>query len=480
MDEEGLLATSHGSNSVDADASGTRAPVPSSSGLSSLSSPSYRAQVPTSVPSYLSEYLPSAAQTAILGPTAPPLVVRLPPAPTRRQAILLSKLDALLSSYPSWRQHALVIQYYHALEDDILTPAVHRLVALTVARGPAGSRETWQRLDSVVRRCVNLGIEIDEFAQAKYIRGARNHGQKQHIGTSSSANAGLEAWNVLHGDADKIIRSSESASASTSLSRAPPRAVRALLKRSHAPQIFQNLLSHIPASKGIELPSVVAAHARQYTLMSNLPALLQPGASDDPARFTVVAFNEVLRAFAADPNISLAVPLEAYVALRRNAAGLKWRRPYLDRASKGLYQNYEDPMESFANPILDSLGYYFPKGMGPNRDTYSLLLEACVQRGDLNLALVIFKDMLNPNGMSLRMPGSPPGRSPAPPPPPSSRQCFCVSRISKADLVRSIYRAKVRSSCQAACLLPARIGLLDPFLGLHHPRRDRGSPPLPP
>lgn len=61
------------------------------------------------------------------------------------------------------------------------------------------------------------------------------------------------------------------------------------------------------------------------------------------------------------------------------------------------------------------MNYSFPPSSAPNRMTYQLLLRAAIHRGDLTLALSVFKDMLNPNSMSLRMPGSAPGREGRPP-----------------------------------------------------------------
>lgn len=61
------------------------------------------------------------------------------------------------------------------------------------------------------------------------------------------------------------------------------------------------------------------------------------------------------------------------------------------------------------------MNYDFPPSAAPDRQTYTLMLRACIYRGDLTLALSIFRDMLDPNGMSLRLPGSAPGRAGRPP-----------------------------------------------------------------
>jgi pentatricopeptide repeat protein len=153
---------------------------------------------------------------------------------------------------------------------------------------------------------------------------------------------------------------------------------------------------------------------RSYSsVVSNLPSILASSSPD--VQLDTQAFNSLLYAFASDDNVRLTIPLEAYVALRRHAAGVRWRAPYIEKASLGLYHNYDDATESYANPILDSLSYDLPVGLKPDRQTYSIMLKSCIMRGDLSLALTVFKDMLNPNSNALRMENSPPGPAGAPP-----------------------------------------------------------------
>lgn len=61
------------------------------------------------------------------------------------------------------------------------------------------------------------------------------------------------------------------------------------------------------------------------------------------------------------------------------------------------------------------MNYDFPSNAAPDRKTYTTILRAAIYRGDLTLALSVFRDMIEPNGMSLRLPGSPPGRAGRPP-----------------------------------------------------------------
>ncbi|CED84143.1 Pentatricopeptide repeat [Phaffia rhodozyma] len=369
---------------------------------------------PTSeFPSFLIPYLSSTSvsdaswASGMLSSTERPPIHRLPSPPPLSQVQLLSSLNGILPQC-TWQQHLLVTRYYFALDPSMITTALHRQVASTLARG-RGTLDGYRRLKAVVQRMMNLGVEVPLFVRDQLIRistpdKADEHDRYAELKLHGNTVEKMNNWNKIYG--------SESATQVGDVYYRPSsRSFNMLLESKHPSSVFSNMISQSP-NPNRHMTPIIKHHARSFTLISNLPALLQ---NPSTGKLTIKAMNEVLAAFSSDENIRLTVPMEAYVALRRHAAGLPWRRVYIDRASKGLYQNYDDPAESFANPILDSLGYDFPKDLEPNRDTYTILLRSCIYRGELNLALTIFKDMLNPNGLSLRLPGAPPGQKGQPP-----------------------------------------------------------------
>lgn len=310
-------------------------------------------------------------------PWQPPVSLPLPPPARITDVQALSSLQGLLP-LATWRQHPTLVKLYLNVPSSLLTAHLHHEVALTLARGPGGL-DAFRRLDSVVRRLKADNVEIPPKVAERLLRLATT---KASVRTMSLAGLDVtverlrerstvdetrfrETWDLLYKEhleeseeGLEIERSSEvdRSNAPPPMARLPAavptrKAFDTLLRLPHTPQTFSHLLSLSPASSAHHLPSILSHLNRSY---STVPAVLPDLLSDPEAILSTRAINEILFAFTADANIRLTVPFEAYVAFRRHAAGLPWRRTYIDRAAKGLYHNFDDALISFANPILVS------------------------------------------------------------------------------------------------------------------------------
>ena len=480
---------------------GRPAPLASSQGRGGPSVPL------TGLPSFLVPFLPTGASLSSTPSSEPftlygsiasmfpaPAVLELPPQPSQAELRTLSLLQGLLP-LSSWRHHPLIVRYYLDLPSALLTDYLHQKVGYKLCRGP-NNFDAHQRLSAVVRRMKADGVEVPRMIAEKLLRTAVS--RKSQINTVSGpdlrvtvdrlrerskadADKLTAAWDVLYKETapadDAAVTAAEALEAQAAQRsnmlaepattpeelgldeneplfrspHAPPpepvlkpsrRAFESLLRLPHTPQTFSHLLAQSPAAASAHLPSILSHLHRSYSSVpDHLPEILK----DPELRLSTHAINEILFAFTSDPNIHLNVPFEAYVAFRRHAAGLPWRRTYIARAAQGMYHNFDDALVSFANPILvripfwlvgsshggdddedadllpsararqDSMNYDFPATAAPNRKTYQTLLRAAIFRGDLTLALSVFRDMIDPNGMSLRLPGSAPGRAGRPP-----------------------------------------------------------------
>lgn len=360
------------------------------------------------LPSFLTPFLPLGAAMLVTPPTdapfelfdagafmaAAPAVVALPPRPLQRDVQALSLLQGLLP-LSDWRHHPLLTQRYFAVPSSLLTAHVHQQVGVALACGQNGL-DAFERLDAVVRRMKADRVEVPMRCAERLLFMAL--GKKSELRSAGSrANVSVnrlrerskadserlqQTWDMLFKDVspDDIpfdrpaeldapstaaVGSSSSgpddASGSQTRFNSPHAPLPApllrpsrtafdhLLRLPHTAQTFTHLLALSPLGSGAHLPSVLSHLNRSYaTVPAHLPAIL----SDPDLELSTRAINEILLAFTADENIHLNVPFEAYVAFRRHAAGLPWRRTYIARAAQGMYHNYDDALVSFANPIL--------------------------------------------------------------------------------------------------------------------------------
>ena len=386
---------------------GWPAPQPSQKGEGGPSVPL------TGLPSFLVPFLPTGASLSATSSSEPftlfgsiasmfpaPAVLELPPRPSKAELQKLSYLQGILP-LSNWRQHPLIIQQYLDIPSALLTDHVHQQVAHALCNGPT-NLDGYKRLDAVVRRMKADGVEVPQRVVNKLLRSAL--GRKSQVQTFNGPEERLSvdrlrerskaeaerftaSWDVLFKDeaVDKLAapKRQEELVAAQSLSDAaaglafageelapkeaetpfrsphapmpaptmkPSRqAFDSLLRLPHTAQTFSHLIAQSPLSSSAHLPSIFSHLHRSYsTVPFHLPDILK----DPELELSTRAINEILFAFTSDPNIHLNIPFEAYVAFRRHAAGLPWRRSYIARAAQGMYHNFDDALVSFANPIL--------------------------------------------------------------------------------------------------------------------------------
>lgn len=318
-----------------------------------------------------------------------PAVLELPPRPSQAELQKLSYLQGILP-LSNWRQHNLIVQQYLDIPSALLTDHVHHQVGLALCKGPT-NLDGYKRLDAVVRRMKADGVEVPQRVADKLLRSST--GRKSQINGFNGPEDRISvdrlrersqpdterftaSWDALYKDTtpgsreNEILSAAEDPAGATLVGettgdevafRSPhapmpapamkptKQAFESLLRLPHTAQTFSHLLAQSPMASSAHLPSILSHLHRSYsTVPSHLPDILK----DPELELSTKAINEILFAFTSDPNIHLNVPFEAYVAFRRHAAGLPWRRSYIARAAQGMYHNYDDALVSFANPIL--------------------------------------------------------------------------------------------------------------------------------
>lgn len=275
------------------------------------------AKVGQPLPTCLRTFLPpkNAIQTTTLSPT----IARLPPPPPREQIKLLSDLLGLLTN-SDWKGHTFLARTYHQLDSSLLTPNIHQRVAAEISVAPI-NRHARIRLTKVVERLKSEGVEVTPPVQERLMRMSVRCPESA-ITEGETGLTAVKAWNLLYGDVaaleDTAIKPwtqpisllSAQAAARRPSSYPTRAAVREMIRSPTTTQAsFRSLLAFSP-NPGRHLGPLIALHARQYTLVSNLPALLQ----DPNSEIDTEAINQIIHAFAMDEKLDLAIAVEAYAA----------------------------------------------------------------------------------------------------------------------------------------------------------------------